>query len=168
LIELCAQICVFPLYYSNENYSNEKLNTPVYFLVLVQDVTSFLGMKYRPLPLIKQPLEWQTPLIALVIIIWLSAIGNAKADQIEPKKIRVPQALLRDAPDEFRSQFLPKLPPPYKVAKRSGHYSLLDWKRAIDSTWGPSESPEMLGYRFNYFWKTIDERYACFQDLDVN
>lgn len=58
--------------------------------------------------------------------------------------------------------------PPYWVPKQPGHYTLTDWRRVIDSTWGPGLTvPEKLGI-FDMFWDTIDAKFACFNNLTVN
>lgn len=58
--------------------------------------------------------------------------------------------------------------PPHWVPKRPGHYTLTDWRRVIDSTWGPGlPVPEKLAI-FDSFWGTMDAKYACFNNLTVN
>lgn len=43
-----------------------------------------------------------------------------------------------------------------------------DWARLVDEYWGDGASTaEKLAF-FDTFWATIDQRFACFQDLDVD
>lgn len=108
------------------------------------------------------------PTIALVITVVLCSAGNVVADASESKKPQIPQKLLEEAPEEFRNQFLPRFPPPNQVTKSAGHYSTNDWKDAIDVTWGSGPVDSIKAERFDFFWNTIDDEYACFQDLDIN
>jgi hypothetical protein len=59
-------------------------------------------------------------------------------------------------------------PPPHWVPKRLGHYSLTDWRRVIDSTWGQGLPVSEKLAIFDMFWNTIDSNFACFNNLDVN
>jgi hypothetical protein len=43
-----------------------------------------------------------------------------------------------------------------------------DWAAAIDATWGPGAPTGVKLKIFDAFWKTIDERFAAFQGLDVD
>jgi hypothetical protein len=43
-----------------------------------------------------------------------------------------------------------------------------EWATAIDVTWGPGPPTERKLEIFDAFWTTIDERFAAFQDLDVD
>lgn len=58
--------------------------------------------------------------------------------------------------------------PPNYVPKSTGLYSRTDWSEVIDSTWGPGSFPYVQLELYADFWNTIDDRFACFQDLDVN
>ena len=59
-------------------------------------------------------------------------------------------------------------PPPHWIPKQTGHYDSTDWRRVIDSTWGPGLSiPEKLAI-FDSFWGAIDASFACFNNLVVN
>jgi hypothetical protein len=117
---------------------------------------------------IKPLLNMFIPAMTQAIIVCLCSIGNVVADTSESKRLQIPQKLLEEAPEEFRNQFLPRFPPPYRMTKSPGHYCANDWKDAIDSIWGPGPPASVKAERFNIFWYTIDEEYACFQDLDVN
>jgi len=59
-------------------------------------------------------------------------------------------------------------PPPYPVEKTPGHYSRDDWAAVIDSAWGPGMGVSIELEIFENFWGTIDQSFACFQDLEVN
>ena len=117
---------------------------------------------------IKRFLAVFIPAIALVITVGLCSAGNVVADRPETRKLQIPQKLFEEAPEEFRNQFLPRFPPPNQVIKSAGHYSMNDWKDAIDLTWGPGPSTSVKAARFNLFWDTVDAQFACFQDLDVD
>jgi hypothetical protein len=59
-------------------------------------------------------------------------------------------------------------PPPHWIPKQPGHYTLTDWRRVIDSTWGPGlPTAEKLAI-FDLFWNTIDQSFACFNNLTIN
>jgi len=59
-------------------------------------------------------------------------------------------------------------PPPHWVAKQPGHYTATDWRRVIDSTWGPGLPVDEKLAIFDMFWDTMDAKYACFNNLTVN
>jgi len=42
------------------------------------------------------------------------------------------------------------------------------WQAAIDVRWGPGAPTERKLELFDQFWKTIDERFAAFQGIDVD
>ena len=58
--------------------------------------------------------------------------------------------------------------PPHWVPKLPGHYSMTDWRRVIDSTWGPGLPVSEKLAIFDMFWDTMDAKYACFNNLSVN
>jgi hypothetical protein len=58
--------------------------------------------------------------------------------------------------------------PPHWIPKQPGHYSLDDWRRVIDSTWGPGLPVDRKLAIFDTFWNTIDQEFACFNNLSVN
>jgi hypothetical protein len=59
-------------------------------------------------------------------------------------------------------------PPPHWVPKRPGHYTLTDWQRVIDSTWGLGLPVVEKLAILDMFWNTIDSNFACFNNLTVN
>jgi hypothetical protein len=59
-------------------------------------------------------------------------------------------------------------PPPHWIPKQPGHYSLTDWQRVIDSTWGPGLPTADKLAIFDLFWNVIDDSFACFNNLTVN
>ncbi len=117
---------------------------------------------------IKRHLTAFIPAIAVVITAGLCTAGNIAAETSESERLQIPQKLPEKAPDGFRSQFMPRFPPPNPVTKSAGHYTANDWKEAIDATWGPGPSDSIKGVWFDSIWNTIDDSFACFQDLDVN
>jgi len=58
--------------------------------------------------------------------------------------------------------------PLHWVPKQPGHYTLTDWRRVIDSTWGPGLPTADKLAIFDLFWNTIDSSFACFNNLTVN
>jgi hypothetical protein len=58
--------------------------------------------------------------------------------------------------------------PPSWIPKQPGHYTLTDWRRVIDSTWGPGLPVDEKLAIFDLFWNTIDDSFACFNNLTVN
>jgi hypothetical protein len=58
--------------------------------------------------------------------------------------------------------------PPHWIPKQPGHYSKTDWQHVIDSTWGPGLPVNQKLAIFDLFWNTIDDSFACFNNLTVN
>ena len=58
--------------------------------------------------------------------------------------------------------------PPHWVSKEPRHYDLTDWRRVIDSTWGPGLAVEQKLAIFDLVWQTIDSNFACFNNVEVN
>jgi hypothetical protein len=58
--------------------------------------------------------------------------------------------------------------PPHWVPKQPGHYNLTDWRRVIDSTWGPGLPTNDKLAIFDFFWNRINDSFACFNNLTVN
>ena len=58
--------------------------------------------------------------------------------------------------------------PPGFSAKRPGHYTITDWRSAIDSTWGPGLPKAQKLSIFDNFWGTVDRQFACFDGIEVN
>ncbi len=57
---------------------------------------------------------------------------------------------------------------PTDIQKRAGHYTKKDWRRIIDSLWGPGlPTPEKLMI-FDRVWTVVDSNFACFNNLVVN
>lgn len=54
------------------------------------------------------------------------------------------------------------------VIKIPGHYSIIDWRRAIDSVWGPGLPTSEKLQIFDRVWKVLDSNFACFHNLHVN
>jgi hypothetical protein len=58
---------------------------------------------------------------------------------------------------------------PHPVPKVPGKYSRTDWAAVIDATWGTSDLTRTERSQFFMdVWNTLDEEYACFQDLVVD
>ncbi len=73
-----------------------------------------------------------------------------------------------DLPIWIQQQLAPQQPLTHYVAKRPGHYSRDDWAVAIDSTWGAGLSTAAKISVFTAIWDKIDQRFACFQGLEVD
>lgn len=57
----------------------------------------------------------------------------------------------------------------FKVpGKRASQYTPADWRRVIDSTWGPGLPTAIKLEIFDTFWTLIDQKYAGFPYLTVN
>ncbi len=106
--------------------------------------------------------------VATAVTAEFSGTDHAPTAGSRPARLRVSPTLLDVAPDRLSWQLRSKSPPPRWLSKAAGHYSLDDWRHAIDSTWGPGPSTGVAAARFDLFWNTIDERFACFQDLNVD
>ena len=131
-------------------------------------IVSVIAGKVHMITKIKRFLNAFILAISLATTVGLYSAGNIVADASESKKLQIPQKLLEEAPEEFRNQFLPRFPPPNQVTKSAGHYSKNNWKDAIDATWGSGPVDSIKAVWFDSIWNTIDDRYACFQDLDVD
>ena len=73
-----------------------------------------------------------------------------------------------DVPVIVQKQRTPRTFVPKYVTKKSEHHTAPDWRPVIDSTWGEGLPTDQKLHIFDTFWATIDEGFACFQDLDVN
>jgi hypothetical protein len=73
-----------------------------------------------------------------------------------------------DMPFFLRKQLIQRSFKAHHIEKAPGHYSTTDWAAAIDAAWGTGlPNADKLNI-FDAFWNTIDQEFACFQDLDVN
>lgn len=100
------------------------------------------------------------PLAALLVTACFGLVaaddGAAESDRTDP-------------PPTFTRQFEARHPAPNPIPKSPGTYNLQDWAAVIDATWGPSTlSTVDRRALFRDFWTTIDEEFACFQDLVVD
>ena len=69
---------------------------------------------------------------------------------------------------QFRSKSI-ETPPNFNyVAKKPGHSTAKDWQTVIDTTWGEGLPTETKLQLFNDAWNTINAKYACFQNLDID
>jgi hypothetical protein len=73
-----------------------------------------------------------------------------------------------DIPIFLRKQLIRKSFKAHRIEKAPGHYSASDWRAAIDTAWGTGLPTADELNIFNAFWNTVDQDFACFQDLDVN
>jgi len=56
--------------------------------------------------------------------------------------------------------------PPHYVEKVPGHYSVADWQRIIDSTWGEGRPTDQKRGFWITYWRKLDEDCAIFGGLD--
>jgi len=101
-------------------------------------------------------------LIPAVLFLLLSSIaptyGNSEFFPLENQN-----------PSQLPYLFSPQsLYHPAHIHKRPGHYSLKDWRLAIDSCWGPGLPTNVKLQIFDQFWGTLDSNYACFNNITVN
>ncbi len=78
-----------------------------------------------------------------------------------------PEAL-ESAPYFFKKQFKTDKVETNLISKKLGHYSKNDWAVMIDSTWGPGLPVEEKLEIFDAFTESIDEGFACFQNLECD
>ncbi len=52
--------------------------------------------------------------------------------------------------------------------KRPGHYTLQEWREAIDQIWGDGEPTASKLALFDKVWRVIDLKFACFRDLELD
>lgn len=60
----------------------------------------------------------------------------------------------------------PRSAAPNPVPWTVGHKTDTDWAALIDATWGPGIPPADQLTTFDLFWDDVDERFACFHDID--
>ena len=72
-----------------------------------------------------------------------------------------------DLPIVLRQQRIPRTVTPAFRAQ-PGKKSPQEWRTAIDSTWGAGLPTAQKLQLFDAFWRTIDEQFVAFQDLDVD
>lgn len=58
--------------------------------------------------------------------------------------------------------------PTTHVTKRPGHYTITDWRDAIDSTWGPGLPKAQKLNIFDTYWNRVDVAHAAFNGIEVN
>jgi hypothetical protein len=100
--------------------------------------------------------------VTCLVLIALS-ISQAKVRTISPAL----QELLEGAPSQFADQFHPRHPVPCAVTKQPGHYSVADWKAAVDSTWGPGLPWSDKRDIFETFRDAINASQVCFRAEDT-
>ena len=85
------------------------------------------------------------------------------------RRANAPSQLPERPPTEFPYEFFADAQAPHPVPKPPGALSGQDWAALIDATWGDGTLTTFQRLAlFNDFWDTIDESFACFQDLDVD
>jgi hypothetical protein len=78
------------------------------------------------------------------------------------------QKRVNDLPYFLKKHYPKSTFKPHHIKKITGHYRQQDWKTIIDTTWGDGLPTSEKLQIFDTFWNTIDNDFACFQDLDVN
>jgi hypothetical protein len=99
-------------------------------------------------------------LLILAVILFLSQFNSLQTQWQIPGNTEV-------IPDIFSNQngLLSYHSP---ITKTPGHYSVTDWRHAIDSVWGAGLSTAEKLQLFDNFWNRIDSAFACFHDNPVN
>ncbi len=59
-------------------------------------------------------------------------------------------------------------PAPFPVPWTPGHKTRTDWAAIIDATWGPGHPAATQFDVFDTFWNWVDQRFACFHDIEDN
>ena|GEM_PF-2687776 len=96
---------------------------------------------------------------AIALIVWCCAAPSAALGQESPAG---------SDPEPFLEWLYPPTFTPSFTVKQPGLHGMSDWPQAIDSIWGSGQPTETKLAIFDKFWKTVDERFACFQGLDVD
>jgi hypothetical protein len=111
----------------------------------------------------------------LLLVLFAAPLYAANADRLFTKKpadVFQPNSMVAGfASDTIfitKSKIQRTFVPPTAAAKRPGHYTITDWRNAIDSTWGPGLPKAQKLNIFDTFWGTIDREFACFNGIEVN
>jgi hypothetical protein len=97
---------------------------------------------------------------ALYLLMELPASAQEKPSDITYKRVR--SAL---SPPQPESESFPR----YRISgKKASQYSKEDWRRLIDSTWGPGLPTDQKLQIFDGFWNNVNMYYGGFPNLDVN
>jgi hypothetical protein len=105
-------------------------------------------------------------LIAIVILFGLSPAENRSISSIGDKPPGMSDAFWKEAPAEFREQFIKRIPPPNYSPQLFKGYSRTDWQTLIDSTWGEGIPTENKVHLWEIFWNAVDDDFACFHNID--
>jgi hypothetical protein len=99
-------------------------------------------------------------LLLVVLVCFPIALAHAQ---------RVPK--YRILPDNSNAQtealFGARSPQPLTV-RHSGHYTLSDWRRLVDSAWGPGLATDKKLEVFDAFWNKVDQTWGGFPNLSIN
>ena len=58
--------------------------------------------------------------------------------------------------------------PSQNILKHAGQYTKADWRKLIDSVWGPGLPTTDKLQVYDFFWNTLNEQWGGFANLDVN
>jgi hypothetical protein len=105
-------------------------------------------------------------LTAIVLLFSLSPTENRSVPLDSYKPLQMSDAFWEEAPVEFRNQFIRRLPPPNYDPQHVKGYTEDDWQTIIDITWGDGLPTEDKVDIWEGFWNDIDEKFACFHNLD--
>ena len=75
---------------------------------------------------------------------------------------------IEEVPYILQKQLVQRTYEPNYVSKKFSIFAKQDWAAIIDSTWGGGLPTAQKLNIFDKFWLTIDQQFACFQDLVVN
>ncbi|MCX6137611.1 MAG: S41 family peptidase [Ignavibacteriales bacterium] len=97
---------------------------------------------------------------ALYLLMELSASAQEIPPDITHRRVR-----LSLSPPQPQSESFPR----YRISgKKASQYSKDDWRRLIDSTWGPGLPTDQKLQIFDGFWNNVNMYYGGFPNLDVN
>ncbi len=57
---------------------------------------------------------------------------------------------------------------PANLLKAQGHYTPADWRRLVDSAWGPGMSTALKLQTFDSYWSKVDQTWGGFPNLVIN
>lgn len=102
------------------------------------------------------------PIAILIILLNLIASVSLSSErQSSP-------VIYPDDPIYFKRQFIERNYRGFRNVLNPGNPAITDWQSVIDSTWGWGERKDEKLRIFDMFCDTIDQRFACFNGIDVN
>ncbi len=100
--------------------------------------------------------------LALIIVMLVVSCGVVTAQRV-PKYDTRPPGVTSPA-----TASVPQPAPQPFALKRPGHYTLSDWRRLIDSAWGPGISIALKLQTFDAYWNKVHQTWGGFPNLIIN